>query len=449
MTDCPHVFVRICVEIDGHTVHGVAADQLPPKWFTKIPDQPLDTEIDEMLAVVTQAAHTAVGRAAPTAFSLWHSLWHDLAHWGRQQALPGLLSQFGSSLVERALIEAVCRLSGKPFHRLIRDDGLGIDLGVIHPELNGTTVADHLPQQPRNRVLARHTVGMADPLRSADILAEHRLQDGLPQSLNECIERYNLRHFKLKLSGQIEPDIQRLASIADILESNSGADYAISVDGNEQFRSLDEFRAFWNELTNTPRLERLLQHLMFVEQPFHREIALQHEQLAPMIHWTDRPRMIIDESDADLGSLQTALQLGYHGTSHKNCKGVFKSIANACLLKQRLRTRPELPTVMSGEDLANVGPIGLLQDLAVTAALDIASVERNGHHYFAGLSQFPATVQQQILTCHDDLYRTTAAGWPTLNIQHGSLDLTSINQAPLGVGFVLDVEQFSAIAKFP
>ena len=448
MTECPHVFLRICVEIDGQTVSGVAADQLPPKWFTKIPDQPLDTEIDEMLTVVTQAARAAAGRAAPTAFALWHALWHDMANWGQQRAWPGLLSQFGSSLVERALIEAVCRHSGKPFHRLIRDDGLGIDLGAFHPALNGTTVADHMPPQPRNRVLARHTVGLADPLRSEDIRPADRLQDGLPQSLNECIARYDLRHFKLKLSGQIAPDIQRLASIAEILEANPSADYAISVDGNEQFRSLTAFRDFWNELRDTPRLEHLLQHLMFVEQPFHREIALQQEQLGQMIHWTDRPLIIIDESDADLGSLQTALQLGYHGTSHKNCKGVFKSVANACLLKQRRRTHPELSTVMSGEDLANVGPVGLLQDLAVAAALDIDSVERNGHHYFAGLSQFPATVQQQILACHDDLYQDSQAGWPTLNIQQGSLDLTSINQAPLGMGFVLDVEQFSPVARF-
>ena len=448
MTDCPHVFVRITVDIDGSKVRGIAADQLPPKWFTKIPDQSLETEIDEMLAVVTHAAQTAVGRSAATAFALWQDLWQDLSEWGHSQNLAPLLSQFGSSLVERALIEAVARHIGQPFHRLIREDRLGIELGSMHSELNGSRVADHLPAGPRKRITSRHTVGMADPLSAHDIPSDERLADGLPQSLDECIRGYQLKHFKLKLSGQIEGDVERLTAIADILETQATADYAVSVDGNEQFQTVKGFRDFWNTLIETRSVHTLLEHLMFVEQPFHRDVALCPDLLCELAHWSDRPLMIIDESDVDLSSLPSALKLGYQGTSHKNCKGVFKSVANACLLSHRQRAQPGSTMVLSGEDLANVGPIGLLQDLAVAAALGIDSVERNGHHYFAGLSQFGNTVQQQILDHHSDLYHRSAAGWPTINIQQGTLNLTSINQGPLGPDFVLDVNQFSPIAEF-
>jgi hypothetical protein len=90
--------------------------------------------------------------------------------------------------------------------------------------------------------------------------------------------------------------------------------------------------------------------------------------------------LIIDESDAELDSLPRALALGYHGTSHKNCKGVFKGIANACLLEALRRQSGGDRLVMSGEDLANIGPVALLQDLAVVATLGVSSVERNGHH---------------------------------------------------------------------
>ena len=34
---------------------------------------------------------------------------------------------------------------------------------------------------------------------------------------------------------------------------------------------------------------------------------------------------------------------------------------------------------MSGEDLANVGPVALLNDLAVMSVLGVEDVERNGH----------------------------------------------------------------------
>jgi hypothetical protein len=76
------------------------------------------------------------------------------------------------------------------------------------------------------------------------------------------------------------------------------------------------------------------------------------------------------------------------------------------------------------------------------AALGIESVERNGHHYHAGLSQFPGAVQEQILGHHPDLYDRSLGAWPTLRIQEGQLSLSSINAAPFGVGFELAVEQF-------
>ena len=97
---------------------------------------------------------------------------------------------------------------------------------------------------------------------------------------------------------------------------------------------------------------------------------------------------------------------------------------------------------MSGEDLANIGPVALLQDLAVVATLGVGSVERNGHHYFAGLSAFPKNVQDQILHHHPDLYKQTPGGWPSLHIAGGELALDSVADSPLGVRFELDPAQF-------
>src|SRR5919202_1549630 len=88
--------------------------------------------------------------------------------------------------------------------------------------------------------------------------------------------------------------------------------------------------------------------------------------------------------------------------SHKNCKGVFRGLANACLLAKRRAGDPSRPYVLSGEDLANVGPVALLQDLAATATLRVEHVERNGHHYFRGLSMLPESAQRQVLGGHGD-----------------------------------------------
>jgi L-alanine-DL-glutamate epimerase-like enolase superfamily enzyme len=445
MTRTPHAFVRLRLEVDGKPATGIAADHLPPKWFTKDPAKPIEEEIAEMLRVIAHALELAAGLRASSPFDAWRQLYEAQAGWGRQAQLPPLLTQFGTSLVERALIEAVARASGQPFARMLWTNQLGIRLEEVHSALAGLTPADLLPERPLTRILVRHTVGLVDPLVDSDIAPAEQLDDGLPQALAACIQTYGLRHFKIKVSGAVESDVERLRRLAEVIESHAPADYAFSLDGNEQFRTLADFRAFWDTLGRQPALRRFFAHLLFVEQPLHRDVALRPDAVGGMADWPDRPPLIIDESDGEIDSLPQALRLGYAGTSHKNCKGVFKGIANACLLAQLRRAAPARSLIQSGEDLATIGPVALLQDLTVCAVLGITSVERNGHHYFAGLSMFPEEVQQQILQVHGDLYRVSPAGWPTLAIQDGSLSISSLQAAPFGVGFPLRVEQFTPL----
>jgi hypothetical protein len=42
--------------------------------------------------------------------------------------------------------------------------------------------------------------------------------DGLPQTLEECVRTHGLRHFKLKVGGQVGNDVERLTCIAATLE---------------------------------------------------------------------------------------------------------------------------------------------------------------------------------------------------------------------------------------
>lgn len=447
MTRSPHAFVRLQVQVNGQSSTGVAADHLPPKWFTKDPNRDIDAEIIEMLGVIEHALTHALGIAADSPFDAWRELYRRHDEWGCGQQLPSLLTHFGTSLVERAMIDAVCRQARCPFHELLRGDQLGIRLGEIHPQLAGQQPSEHLPAHPLSTIIARHTVGLVDAISPTEIAANERLDDGLPQTLIECIQTYGLRHFKIKISGLFDNDCERLIRIADAISHHAPADFAFTLDGNEQFPSMAAFRAYWEAVRQTHELASFFSHLLFVEQPVHRTNAL-HQDATAKQDWPERPPLIIDESDGELASLPQALQLGYNGTSHKNCKGVFKGIANACLLMEMRRQHPDRRFIISGEDLANIGPVALLQDLAVNAALGIASVERNGHHYFAGLSMFPAAVQTQLLEAHSDLYRASARGWPTLDIGNGLIRLDSINHAPFGFQPLLDVEAFDTLADW-
>ena len=443
MTEVPMVFVRIEAEIDGTKTAGIASDLLPPKWFTKVPEDPLEKEISDMLQVIRKALSQALGQAADSAFDLWQLIYDGQSRWGEANNIPALLAHFGTSLVERALIEATCKAGNKTLGQALFSGSLGFEPGRIHSCLEGQSASSLLPKTPLAKVQARHTVGLGDPLDSNQIDADDRIDDTLPQSLDQCIQAYGLRHFKIKINGDIEWDLDRLKNVAKCIEQYADSDFAFSLDGNEQFQSVTAFRDHWNILHAEPELETFFDHLLFIEQPLHRDVALNESLKSEFDQWPDRPAVIIDESDATLESLPQALAIGYAGTSHKNCKGIFKGIANACLLEHHRRNGTQ--TVMSGEDLCNVGPIAVVQDLAVMATLGIESVERNGHHYMAGLSQFPERTREQVLNAHDGLYKTSETGWPTLAICNGEIDLTSVNTQAFGTGFELDLSVFSEI----
>ena len=389
------------------------------------------------------ALSQALGQAADSAFDLWKLIYDGQSRWAEANNIPALLAHFGTSLVERALIEATCKAGNKTLGQALLSGSLGFEPGRIHSCLEGQSASSLLPKTPLAKVQARHTVGLGDPLDSNQIDADDRIDDTLPQSLDQCIQAYGLRHFKIKINGDIEWDLDRLKNVAKCIEQHADSDFAFSLDGNEQFQSVTAFRDHWNILHAEPELETFFDHLLFIEQPLHRDVALNESLKSEFDQWPDRPAVIIDESDATIESLPQALAIGYAGTSHKNCKGIFKGIANACLLEHHRRNGTQ--TVMSGEDLCNVGPVAVIQDLAVMATLGIESVERNGHHYMAGLSQFPERTREQVLNAHDGLYKTSETGWPTLAICNGEIDLTSVNTQAFGTGFELDLSVFSEI----
>ena len=55
---------------------------------------------------------------------------------------------------------------------------------------------------------------------------------------------------------------------------------------------------------------------------------------------------------------------------------------------------------------------------------------------------YPDGVQEQVLAKHADLYRLHEAGFATLKICEGKLNLQSVNDAPFGCGVDLEVSQF-------
>ena len=449
LTALPHLFLSLKLEVDGQQQLGISSEGLPPKWFTKNPNTRFEDDLVEMLGVIRCATEFALEQSpAASLFDFWKRLYDTQNQWGRERTLPPLLTGLGTSLTERAMIDAFCRLTDTTFEHALRQNSLGIELGRIHKELTGSSPSDLLEMVAPRSIAIRHTVGLADPLTDDEISGEERLEDGLPQSLEENIRVYGLTHFKIKVCGKIEQDLARLRKLAIVIGINTAEDYLFTLDGNEQFTDLESFKRLWNDIRNDSELSRFMEHLMFVEQPLHRDVSMLPEVQTALDQWSDRPPMIIDESDGDLSSARQALEMGYSGTSHKNCKGVFKGIANACLIAHRQKHDSEHQYVLSSEDLANVGPIALLQDLSVLSSLGIDNSERNGHHYFKGLSMFPQEIQSSVLSAHADLYHRHDQNFATLAIQSGHIHIGTVVDAPFGYGFEFDPSQFTPLSDW-
>ena len=416
----------------GRSARGYAADFLAYRWFDKRPEKSLADNCADLIRTVEVACalyRDAARAGCRSPFALWQASAPEIERTALAEGFNRLGASFGSAMLERAVIDALGRLTGQTCFELIRDDWLGIDLGTITPDLAGRPIAAFLPEHPLTRLHLRHTVGLIDPLTAADVT--QAVADGLPETLEDYLDHDGISHLKLKVAGTLSDDLARLATIAALLARRERR-FRISLDGNEQYKTADAFLALIEAIRSTAALDDLWRQTLFVEQPLDRSVALD-PGVRPALQspGLDKP-VIIDEADGWVGAFKEAVALGYKGTSHKNCKGIYKSLHNMAFAMEHNRRigRPDL--FLSAEDLSNLPVVALQADLAMVALLGIDHVERNGHHYFRGLGHLSPAEQQAALSAHPDLYERRGAD-VVLKIDHGTLSCASL-QVP-GMGF--------------
>ncbi|KYH24480.1 hypothetical protein HAPAU_34630 [Halalkalicoccus paucihalophilus] len=447
-TEGPHHFLELTLGIDDEEATGLSMVGMAPMWFLKEPELSLAEATTALLDVFRAATETALRQEpSSTVFDLWYDLFERQRVWAVGTSHPPLLWAYGVSMVEQAVIDAFCRHYGITFAEAVRSDVLGVEPGRIYDELEGVSLATYLPDEPTRDAAVRHTVGLSDPLEPDEMSEDDRLDDGLPQALSTYVDRQGIDHFKIKLSADAERDADRLARIGAVLEASSLESYRCTLDANEQYDTVRAFKDQWERHATDPSLAAVVDHVAYVEQPLPRAAALTDRTRDVLTDWEGRPPIIIDESDDDLDSAGRALECGYAGTSHKNCKGVFKGLINASLIEKR-RQEDGGEYLMSGEDLTTIGPVELLQDLAVMGTMGLDHIERNGHHYYRGLSFLPEDLQTRVLEAHDDLYRRHEDGFVTMAVEDGRFRFGSVIDAPFGRGFDLDPSRFTPVEEW-
>jgi len=440
LTQAPQVFVRARIKlVDGREGEGVAAELLAPKWFDKSPKLTNEQNFDQLRRSLGLAREALLAAGTDTPFGLSAAVdgpHHDTCG---AEGLNGLVASFGLALLDRAIIDALGRLESASIFALVRDNRLGLTAATA-PDLAGFDFGKLLASlKPAKTIHARHTVGLVDALTHAET-AGKRIDDRLPESLEECAAVYGHRYFKLKVAGKIDEDIERLAGIAAVLDRASEP-YQATLDGNEQYTDIDAVIALWRRIGEEPRLKRLKQSIIFIEQPIARDRALS----APVKTLSDEVPIEIDESDADVSVFPRARELGYRGISSKSCKGFYRALINRARIEKWNAEEPGR-YFMSAEDLTTQGGIAVQQDLALVSLIGVTHVERNGHHYVDGMAGAPEAEQAAFLASHGDLYHRAANGRVRLNITGGQIGIGSLDTPGLGSAVVPD---FNAMQKSP
>lgn len=438
LTECPQAFARARIEWpDGRSSWGAAAEMMAPKWFDKNLALSNEDNFDQLRDVLSMAREAYLADAsATTAFGHFARRYDSHLQAAAARGHNPLLANYGPALLDRAILAALCRGLGVSFYTAMQRNLAGI--GKARQEFAGLDFDSFLSRlQPAASIEARHTVGMVDAITAADLVAP--VNDGLPETLEQVVQRYGHRYFKLKVGGRLQADIERLTAIASVLD-RLPQPYFASLDGNEQYQDAANVAELLACMRETPALRRLNASILFIEQP----ISRLHAMDVDLRRGGFGKPVIIDESDGELDTFLQARERGYAGVSSKTCKGLYKSVLNAARCAQWNADAGRALYFMSAEDLTTQAGLSVQQDLALVNLLGITHVERNGHHYVNGMAAQSGAEQQAFLTAHPDLYETSQ-GAVRLSIRQGRIALGSLAVTGFASGAMPDFGAMAAI----
>ena len=441
LVEAPVVIARVRIRAGGDEFSGNSGDLCVPKWFDKNPTATSADNVRSLLASAERAGR-AFSLQTGTAFEIWQRA-HAQCVMGDLASGVALADGFGVALVERATLDAVCQAVGLSFRDALLQDVFGFRPDAVIPDAAGFASADIVVPEPLQRVLVRHTVGGLDPLRSAEVPAELQHDDGHPVALEEDIARFGLRAFKLKAGGDPAADARRLTDIARVVAEHALPEPIFTLDANEQYPDLGQLGKLLDALEADDDGRRLLEGLLYVEQPLPRAQTLDPASTDAVRAIASSVPLLIDEADDRPDAFRRAFDIGYRGVSVKNCKGVFRALSNRALCLAMGEG-----AFQTSEDLTNLPVAPLQQDLTTLAVLGLTHSERNGHHFFPGLDVVPGPEAEAALLAQPDLYERSASGRIVLRICDGALSLDCQHAQGYGLSSELAFDERLSLADF-
>ena len=290
------------------------------------------------------------------------------------EPIPKLCTLVTASAFDAALHDAFGKAHGLNCYHTYGREFLARDLGeLLTPEFKGECLDSYVLKQPKPRLPLYHLVGAMDPIGDSDI--QHRLNDGLPETLPEWINFNGLTHLKIKLNGDdLDWDVERVVridrTVSQTQQKRHVGQWAYSLDFNERCPNVGYLLDFLERLKG--KTPAGFERIQYIEQPTARDLKKHRENV--MHEAAKLKPIVIDESLTDLESLLLAREMGYTGVALKACKGQSQSLLMAAAAQKH-------KMFLCVQDLTCPGA-SLIQSAGLAAHIPgVAAIEANARQY--------------------------------------------------------------------
>ncbi len=302
------------------------------------------------------------------------------------EQMPFLGALVAASPVDHAIHDAFGNVNGMDSYLGYGPEHMSFDVSrYLGQGFSGVYPSQFLRPAYVPQVPVFHLVGGLDILRRADVPEDHPT-DGLPNSLDEWIERDGVFCLKVKLRGnEMNWDLERTVAVSRVYHNTQAAARRdlpegpfLTADFNEQCESPEYVLEYLEKLRE--RSAAVFAELLYIEQPTERDLLAHRWDMRGIS--AVKP-VLVDESLTSADDLRLALALGWSGIALKSCKCLSSDLALLCAAE-----RAGIPYAI--QDLTNPS-LALIESIGLAARTNpIKGVETNSRQFFPRANEVAA-----------------------------------------------------------
>lgn len=328
------------------------------------------------------------------------------------EEMPFLGALVSASPVDHAIHDAFGNVNGIDSYRGYGPEYMSSDLSCyLGQRFNNVYPSQFLRQNYLPEIPIFHLVGGLDLLHREEVTDKFP-RDGIPNSLDEWIERDGVFCLKVKLRGRdLAWDIQRTLEVSGIyhdvrtrIRKDLPERPFLTADTNEQCESPEYIVEYLRKLRE--REPRVFDEILYIEQPTERDLKAHRWDMRCI---SSLKPVLIDESLSTIEDFKLAMELGWSGIALKSCKCLSSDLLFIPMAE--LAGIPYAVQDLTNPSLALIESVGL-----ATRIHTIKGVEANSRQFFPKANEAVAKV-------HPDLFNISKGVAITASIRGTGLGL--------------------------